>query len=143
MPVLKTCATQAMVASASCFFFLHNVSERTPSKVLAFISLFFCGPVFQFSNFCFKIAYTIQQRELILIGRKCASLGGNDYSVEFNNLLLDDGSIADAYHRRSNFARCLERTGERYSVSNVDQGDLLSDRMIANGVGVQQTPRLT
>ena len=76
------------------------------------VFLFLSIPCFHVSNFFFKLAYTLQQRKLVSIGRKCRSLGGEDYSLKFNDLRLDHCSITETYHSLYDFARRLERSSD-------------------------------
>ena len=83
---------------AVCHARLRHVGEGTTIYGLEFVALLLAFPVFKLHNLLFKISYTIQQRKLRNIGSECARLGGQDYSLQFDNLALDYGSIADTYH---------------------------------------------
>lgn len=89
---------------------LKSISERAGSELEEFIILLFCFPAFEISNLFFKCAYFAQQRRLRRVGRKCALLGGQDLSVQFDGLALKNSSIADTYHSLRNFSRCLDST---------------------------------
>ncbi len=62
---------------------LHAISENTGSNFLKLIIFFVSIPVFQLSHFAFKATYSLQQVKLLLVGRKCAALGGKDLSLKF------------------------------------------------------------
>lgn len=89
-------------------FFFKAIGERAGPQLGQFVILFFCFPCFYFSNFFFKIAYTVQQRRLLRLGTQCAALGGENRALQFNDLALNFGSVIEAYHTFSNFTRRLK-----------------------------------
>src|SRR5438874_3716773 len=93
---------------AICCVELQNISKRSRWELLQLVTLFLSVPCFRLSHFCFKIAYTLQQRELLRLGRKCVALGGDDYSLKFDNLGLNLGTDLEAHKRLENLARRLE-----------------------------------
>ncbi len=82
---------------SAAFGFFQNVGKRAVPNVAAFIARFFSLPCLKASYFFFKIAYAIQQRRLICLGRKCATLGGNDLSKKFPKVIPEFDEIAGLY----------------------------------------------
>src|SRR5438105_433245 len=106
--LLVAICTNEMRRFAVAHRFFHGISQRTSVEFYEFIALLLCLPCFEFSNLFFKIAYTLQQRRLAEIGAKCALLGGENYSVQFDSLRLKYGSVAETYHCLYDFARGLK-----------------------------------
>ena len=104
---------------------LGDIGKRSGSDAFEAVCLLAAVPFFQASNFCFKRAYTFQQFYLAEVGRKCAALGGKDYSVEFSNLVFDDLSIAETYERRRDFASRLKRANQSGDLSSVNHSAAL------------------
>ncbi len=73
-----------------------------------FIFLLFTFPCFHLSNFFFKLTYTLQQRELVRLGRELVQLDGQDLSLQFDNSLPNDRCVMDTYYRLSRILRRLE-----------------------------------
>jgi len=73
--------------STACLWFQYK-SKCTRMDLLEFIFLLLSIPCFKASHFFFKRTYALQQRELLRLGRECIRLGGEDYSLEFDNLSL-------------------------------------------------------
>lgn len=104
---MKTISAYAMRRFSAAFVRLQLVSERSSSIVLQFIALLFCLPCLKLSHLAFKITYSLQQRELVRLGRECARLGGQDYSLEFDDFGPDKGSVSESAASR----RYEHRTG--------------------------------
>src|SRR5262249_9795541 len=102
--------TYVMLWVGAAHVFLNRISRHAPSDLGKLVALLLCFPCFEISNFFFKLAYLFQQRRLRRIGLKCASLGGENYAVEFDDLVLNHDSVAEAYHCLSDFACRLNRS---------------------------------
>ena len=76
--------------TAHAFFKSVHNSQSVPNT-LKLVSLLLCFPCFHASDFFFKLAYFINHRRLIRIGRKCAALGGQNGALKLNHLSLDFG----------------------------------------------------
>jgi hypothetical protein len=73
---------------------LHGFFQRIGNasgfpRCYQFIALLLCFPCFYASEFFFKRAYFFNHCRLIRIGRKCATLGGQNGVLKLNNLSLD------------------------------------------------------
>jgi hypothetical protein len=80
--------------AALCLFLQHvadDSSVRTHLRELIFLSL--SVPCFKLSHFFFKLTYSVQQRELVCLGRECVRLGGKDLSLQFDSFRSDGSSI--------------------------------------------------
>ncbi len=93
----------AVCAKIMCWFggvhnWLQSIRQR-PSvpDLLEFVLLSLGVPCFKVSHFFFKLTFMLQQRKLVLLGRHCARLGGDDYSLQFNDLVLNKGEITETY----------------------------------------------
>ncbi len=98
---------------ARLIFFNISVNCRHSAgigqQIGEYIFLFLSFPCFKISHFFFKIAYLVQQRQLVRLGIKCTALGGEDYSLQFDNLSLNHRTVAESHKALSDFARSLER----------------------------------
>ncbi len=98
---LEDCTTPIIVAfcaypmrwfgSLARFFQCVNHSRTRIPWTYQLIALLFFFPCFQVSDFFFKVAYTLNHRKLLRLGRECARLGGQNRVLEINNLSLDLG----------------------------------------------------
>jgi hypothetical protein len=79
--MLITACTYLMRRFAMAVGWLQAASKNSCSDLGKLIAILLSIPCFKISNLCFKVAYLLQQRELIRLGRKCAALGGEDYSL--------------------------------------------------------------
>jgi hypothetical protein len=70
----------------SLFVLLHNISKRSSSQILQFISLLLCFPVFKANDFFFKITYSLNQRRLLILSIKQGGLRGGDLAVQLDSL---------------------------------------------------------
>lgn len=91
--------------------FLQRVSKRIGkcTRLGELVVLLFSIPCFKTSQFFFKLACSIQQRELVYLGRKCVLLGGEDFSLEFDHLLTGNPSIMGIYRRLGELEGRLQR----------------------------------
>src|SRR5579862_4995671 len=85
--------TKTMHWFGAAAVFLQLVGKRSGIDLCELIFLLLSVPVFQLSHFCFKLTYALQQRRLRLLGAECARLGGEDFSLKFDNLRLNQRSI--------------------------------------------------
>jgi hypothetical protein len=86
-PPLVTVWTYGMWRLQRLGTFLQGVNEHVlVPNWLKLITFFLSVPCFKASDFCFKCAYLLNQRRLRRIGLYCASLGGQDLSIEFADL---------------------------------------------------------
>jgi hypothetical protein len=65
---------------------LQRVSKSSGGNGLEFVALLLSRPCFHLSNLCFKLVYSINQVRLRQIGLYCASLGGHNLALEFDDL---------------------------------------------------------
>jgi hypothetical protein len=91
------------------FLFFQNISKRSGSQGFQLVALLFGIPCFEISNRSFKIAYAINQRRLRRVGLNCASLGGHDLSIEFNELGRIIASAPKGRKGLDDVRRALER----------------------------------
>ena len=106
--MLVAACTNAMHWFSALSLWLHKVSEHSTRYFPKFVALSLSIPCFRLSHFFFKIAYTLQQRKLVRLGRKCVALGGHDYSLQFDDLGLDLGTDLQAYYSLKHLACRLE-----------------------------------
>ena len=97
---------------AICHSRLRHVGESPPIYGFEFVALLLTFPVFKLHNLLFKVAYTIRQRELRRLGRQCALLGGEDRSLQFDDLVLNHGSVTETYEALRDFHGRLQRAGQ-------------------------------
>ncbi len=83
---LVAITTYPMRWFGACAIFFEHVSEGSISNLTKGVSSLLAVPCLKASNFFFKSAYLLNQRRLRCIGLYCASLGGQDLSIEFDNL---------------------------------------------------------
>jgi hypothetical protein len=124
LSVLIAFCTKAMERFASFHSWLKCICEASPpifGKLIAFLFLF---PAFQFSQLFFKAAFRLQQRHLLRLGRECAALGGEDFSLEFDNLRLNFGSRLEVHHTLGDVAYRLEASNRRLDRTNIHLVDL-------------------
>src|SRR5690606_27378747 len=110
--VVAVC-TKHMLWFSRAFFFFQDVSKLSKTYLGQFVPLLFCVPCFYASNMFFKLAYTLQQRELLRLSSDCARLGGKDHRLEFDGLCLNDGGVAQRYQRLRYIASRLETANSR------------------------------
>src|SRR5258706_6659375 len=72
---------------------LQDISKDAGGHFFQIVSLLCCFPCFYISDFFFKLAYSLNQRELLRLGAECATLGCQ------NNLLKLDGLTVQLRHR--------------------------------------------
>ncbi len=113
MPLLKTICAKPMWWLGALHFWLRNVGEGSMVYGLQYIALFLCIPVFKLHNLLFKVTYLLNQRELVSLGRHCAILGGNDFSLEFDNLKLHFGTDFELEQTARDVRRRLETSARR------------------------------
>src|SRR5260221_11362036 len=94
---------------------LQRVSKNARSDFGEFVFLLLSIPFFKVSHLFFQFTYKLQQRELIRLGRDCVRLGGEDYSLQFDDLVIEQGSVSDTYKRLREF---VGRSQRRYRASN-------------------------
>jgi hypothetical protein len=70
---------------------LQLISQSSPSVVTQIVTRPFCFPIFKFSEFFFKIAQTINQRKLCLLGRENFPLEIYDRPIAGNGF-MDTGT---------------------------------------------------
>src|SRR5882724_1842716 len=79
--------------------FFSRIGEGTVPDILQFVFFLLAIPCFKASNLCFEIAYTLQHRKLVRLGRECVRLGGEDYSLQFDDRLVEFRKVSDRYER--------------------------------------------
>lgn len=102
--VVEAFCTQQMKWFGRVGVGLQSVGNYPVPNIHQSVALLLSVPFFKVSNLFFKFAYTLQQRKLVRLGRKCALLGGKDYSLQFDDLRLDHLTIAQRYHRLRDIA---------------------------------------
>ncbi len=115
---LIACSTYAMGRFAGAHVWLQNVSERSASEIGQLIPLLLCIPCFKLSHACFKIAYFLGHRRLASLGRKCALLGGNDLSLQFDERIAKFGSVPELYQFLRGLACRFERISDRIDLAS-------------------------
>ena len=113
MALIEASCTKLMGWFAVSCLFLQDVSERSTSKIGQLVPLLLSFLCFQLSHFFFKAAYFLQQRHLVRLARKCAALGGKDYSLQFDHTPLNGGSLLEIEESLGYFRRRLERAYSR------------------------------
>jgi hypothetical protein len=91
--------TNVMHRFGTLGLWLQSVGKRSRRQSLQFIALLLCLPCFKVSNFCFKVAYSLNQSRALLVRRKNALLGIENDALEFEDLALNDGSVVPVFHR--------------------------------------------
>ena len=81
---------------------LQGISKSPIPKVLQLVALFLSIPCFKASNFCFKIAYTVNLRRMRFAGLDCAGLRIHDGALQLKNLRITLSRISDFSHRLRN-----------------------------------------
>jgi hypothetical protein len=139
LSVLKTVCAKEMDRFARWSHALQAISERpflskasALSHVCQCVLLGFSIPCFNLSHFFFKTAYSIQQRELLLLSRECVRLGGEDFSLQFGDFRPNDRSVTGIYRELSKLRSSLKRTDHRGHCTGVDHSDFLSQEIAAS-----------
>ena len=96
--VMKTCWLQARVLAfvhtvlaqvirwlGSLHTWLRRKSSCTSGELMKFVYLFFTFPVFQFSNFLFKLAYSLGEKHLLLLTGNCDFVGSHKLGGHLGN----------------------------------------------------------
>ena len=110
--VLVTLCAYPMWWFGSLTLFLQGVSECPMPNLCKCVPLLLSFPCFYASNFFFQCAYRLGHRRLHRLGRKCAALGGQDFSLKFNHKSLDLSDrlhLAKAQDFRTSLGRLLRR----------------------------------
>jgi hypothetical protein len=87
----------------------QDISERATFPTMKFIFLLLTLPAFKISNLFFEIAYSVQKRRMLRLGAHCATLGGENYGIQFDDLRLDKLTIAQRHCRLDEIANNLGR----------------------------------
>lgn len=106
--LLIAICTYAMCWFSEGFLRLQLVSKGSTTKVGEFVPLLLGIPCFKLSHVSFKLAYSLQQRELVRLGRECARLGGQDFSLKFNNPPLNSGGGFEVHKAFRDIRRSLQ-----------------------------------
>jgi hypothetical protein len=127
MTLLIAVCTKQMRWFAGMGSYFRRVGQMTGrsvvGNVLEFVCLGLSVPCFKVSNFFFKLTYTIQQRKLVRLGRECAGLGGDDFSVQFDDLFTNQSSIANTEQRLADLRRRIQRLDHSSNCHNVRHDD--------------------
>jgi hypothetical protein len=107
-PILVTLCTYPMRWFGLAHGFFKRIYDRTPPRGYKLIALLLTFPCFYASDFFFKCAYFLNHRRLNRIGRKCATLGGQNSVLKLNNLPLDSRHRVQLYQALRNFTSELE-----------------------------------
>ena len=120
MSIVKTICTKEMNRFASAAHRLQAISKhpilstgKPLANVVQLIFLLFSVPCFKLSNLFFKVAYLTQQRELIRLGRECARLDGQDFSIKFDGLFPDGVGVVKTHKLLSNRPKRAAICGRR------------------------------
>jgi hypothetical protein len=89
LSILETLCAEPMRRFGAAYLWFQHISNRAPSDGLEIVILFLSIPCFKLSNLFFKITYTLQYRQLVRLGRDCASQGGTDFSLYFKDFGSD------------------------------------------------------
>ena len=95
--------------------FFYRISERPKTDIIKFVPLLLCVPCFYISNLFFEIAYSLQQRKLVRLGRECVRLGGHDEFLQFDDCLVKFREISNRPERFRHVERELKG---RYGTPN-------------------------
>ncbi len=98
--LIAICAKPSILLGAA-HGFLENLNKSTGSHFLKFIALFLCFPCFKASHFFFKLAYSLQQRRLMLA---C----GEDFFLKFYDRPIANGSVVDVLQSLRHIVHGLE-----------------------------------
>jgi len=109
MTIAIAACTYPMRWFGSACIWLQHISKRVSPDALEFILLLISVPCFKISQFCFERAYLLNQRRLRRIGLYCASLGGHNLSIEFDELGRTLSIAAQPGKSLDNVRRSLER----------------------------------
>ncbi len=115
---LVAVCTNIMRGFTRSHLWLQRVS-KSPKLTCGFqlVPLLLCFPCFHISNFFFKFAYSLNQRRALLINQKNAALGVDNFRIEFCDLPIENGSVAQTYHRLCDIFSCYERAKGRRDAS--------------------------
>jgi hypothetical protein len=95
----------------AAFLGLQHVNNRTSFEPYKFVLWLLAFPCFEASHFCFKHLYLLQHRQLVRLGRDCASKGGTDLSLHFDDLFPNQGSIPETKRCFGQLISRLKRAG--------------------------------
>jgi hypothetical protein len=95
--LLITGCTNAMKWFGAAGVWFQRIGKRWSDthQLLQLIPISLSFPCFMACHFFFKIAYFLQQRRLSRLGRKCALLGGEDFSIHFPESVAKFRKVAD------------------------------------------------
>lgn len=99
MAVVEAILAYIMRRSAAAFRFFQRVGKCSRFELVQLVALLFAVPFFHVSNLAFQVLYTLRQRKLIRLSVERARLRGDDKVIQFNDLSLKHGSIAETYGR--------------------------------------------
>jgi hypothetical protein len=92
-----------------CIVF-QNIRKRFRGNLFKFVFLLLSVPCFQINNF-FQASVPDPTAQTDCCLPKVPHLGGEDYSIEFDDLRLGHGSIAEAHDCLHDFTSGLEPRG--------------------------------
>ena len=112
--------TKIMGFFASLHAFLQGINSNARSDAFKLIAGLLCSPCFKLGFFFFKLAYSAQQIRLRRLGLHCARLGGHDFSRQFEDLRLNEVSVANIFHSLRDFHNRTQRSHETRHGTYID-----------------------
>lgn len=109
LAISGTCCAYVMERFAIAHALFNRKSYDASTDIGKLVAALVCFPAFEISNFFFKLAYASNQLRLRAICRDSVSLGGEDYSIEFDSLFLKRFGIVQFEHRVRDIARRFDR----------------------------------
>jgi|SRR5271154_147408 len=96
--MLETFVAKNMEWFAACGLRYESMYKdaSTGKSIRKLISRLLAIPCFKVRDLCFQLGYLLLHRKLTRLGRQCALLGGEDYSLNFRDLILRGFVPSDA-----------------------------------------------
>jgi len=80
-------------------------------------------PCFKISHFFFKLTYSVQGRRMSQIGRYCALLGGDDFSLQLDCFRPNDPSVMGIYKELRKVSDRLKRGKQGSEIRSIGHGN--------------------
>ena len=125
--VVVAASTKLMLGFAALANSLGSIGESSRSNLVKLISFRLSFPLFKASHCFFKLAYSINQRELLRMSRQCRDVSVRERGQYLANLSIDGETIADVYRRIRYVQGCLEaanRSGDCTEVHDDSSPDV-------------------
>ena len=96
---------------------IHKTSRPRGHQLIALLLSF---PCFYASDFFFQIAYLLNHRRLLRLGRECARLGGQNGALKINDLSLDFSHRLKMKEALSNVSSSLEAKNRTLNAHHIN-----------------------